>query len=103
MDVRALVDRAFDFRRINFSVRARQQQNFAAVRKKFRRAALGSFDVLWLFLLTVVAIASRPAALRALGNLIRRWQIDPLVVRMAARQEALVPYPPPGAAAVVRS
>jgi len=50
---------------------------------------------LWLILLTVVAIASRPAALRALGNLIRRWQIDPLVVRMAARQEALVPYPPP--------
>jgi lipopolysaccharide/colanic/teichoic acid biosynthesis glycosyltransferase len=56
---------------------------------------------LWLILLTVVAIASRPAALRALGNLIRRWQIDPLVVRMAARQEALVPYPPPGAAEVV--
>jgi lipopolysaccharide/colanic/teichoic acid biosynthesis glycosyltransferase len=56
---------------------------------------------LWLILLTVVAIASRTAALRALGNLIRRWQIDPLVVRMAARQEALVPYPPPGAAEVV--
>jgi len=56
---------------------------------------------LWLILLTVVAIASRTAALRALGNLIRRWQIDPLVIRMAARQEPLAPYPPPGAAEVV--
>lgn len=55
----------------------------------------------WLILLTVVAIASRPVALRALGKLLRRWQLDPLVVRMAARQEPLQPYPPPGAAEVV--
>jgi lipopolysaccharide/colanic/teichoic acid biosynthesis glycosyltransferase len=55
----------------------------------------------WLILLTVAAIASRPVALRALGNLLRRWQIDPLVVRMAARREPLVPYAPPGATAIV--
>ena len=55
----------------------------------------------WLILLTVVAIAYRPVALRALGRLLRRWQIDPLVVRVAARREPLVPYPPPGAAEVV--
>ena len=58
---------------------------------------------LWLILLTVVAIASRTAALRALGNLIRRWQVDPLVVRVAARREPLAPHAPPGAAEVVES
>jgi lipopolysaccharide/colanic/teichoic acid biosynthesis glycosyltransferase len=54
-----------------------------------------------LILLTVMAIAVRATALLALGNLLRRWQIDPLVIRMAARQEPLMPYPPPGAAEVV--
>jgi hypothetical protein len=56
---------------------------------------------LWLIFLSAGAIASRPVALRALVGLLRRWQIDPLVVRMAARQEPLLPYPPPGAAEVV--
>jgi lipopolysaccharide/colanic/teichoic acid biosynthesis glycosyltransferase len=56
---------------------------------------------LWLIVLTVVAIASRPVALRALGRLLRRWQVDPLVIRMASRQGPLLPYPPPGAAEVV--
>lgn len=56
---------------------------------------------LWLIFLTVGAIASRPVALRALGSLLRRWQVDPLVIRMAARQEPLMPYPPPGASEVV--
>ncbi|HZS94978.1 MAG TPA: sugar transferase [Chloroflexota bacterium] len=50
-----------------------------------------------LILLTVVAIVSRPAALRALGGLLRRWRLDPLVIRMAARQEPLLAYAPPGA------
>ena len=57
---------------------------------------------LWLIFLTVVAIVSRPVALRALGKLLRRWQVDPLVIRMAARQEPLLPHPPPGAAEVVQ-
>jgi lipopolysaccharide/colanic/teichoic acid biosynthesis glycosyltransferase len=56
---------------------------------------------LWLILLTAVTIVSRSAALRAIGNLLRHWQLDPLVIRMAARQEPLLPYPPPGAAEVV--
>ncbi len=51
---------------------------------------------LWLIILTVVAIISRPAALRALGTLLKSWKLDPLVIRMAARQEPLLPYPPPG-------
>jgi lipopolysaccharide/colanic/teichoic acid biosynthesis glycosyltransferase len=52
---------------------------------------------LWLILLTVVAILSKPKALRALGALLRHWKADPLVIRMAARQEPLLAYPPPGA------
>ena len=54
-----------------------------------------------LIFLTAVAIVSRPAALRAVGNMLRRWQLDPLVIRMAARREPLLAYPPPGAAEVV--
>jgi len=59
------------------------------------------FIDLWLIFLTVVAIASRSVALRALGTLLRRWQLDPLVVRMAGRREPLMPYPPPGASEAV--
>ena len=51
---------------------------------------------LWLILLTVVAIVNKPTALRALGVLLRRWKLDPLVIRMAARTEPLLAYPPPG-------
>ena len=62
----------------------------------------GTFSTdLRLLLLTVVTIVSRPVALRAVGTLLRRWQLDPLVIQMAARQEPLLPYPPPGAAEVV--
>jgi lipopolysaccharide/colanic/teichoic acid biosynthesis glycosyltransferase len=54
----------------------------------------------WLIVLTVIAIFSRATALRALGVLLRSWHLDPLVVRMAARLEPLLPYPPPGASEV---
>ena len=57
---------------------------------------------LWLIILTAVAIISKPTALRALGTLLNGWRIDPLVIRMAARQEPLLAYPPPGADAVVQ-
>jgi lipopolysaccharide/colanic/teichoic acid biosynthesis glycosyltransferase len=55
---------------------------------------------LWLILLTLVAILSKPTALRVLGALLRKWNLDPLVIRMAARQEPLLAYPPPGAQVV---
>ncbi|MCE5310594.1 MAG: sugar transferase [Acidobacteriales bacterium] len=51
----------------------------------------------WLIILTIVAIISKPAALYALGYMLRGWRLDPLVIRMAARQEPLLAYPPPGA------
>jgi lipopolysaccharide/colanic/teichoic acid biosynthesis glycosyltransferase len=57
---------------------------------------------IWLIILTVIVVISRTTGLRALGNLLRNWQLDPLVIRMASRKESLVPYPPPGAEAVAQ-
>lgn len=56
---------------------------------------------LQLILLTAVAIFSRPIALGGLQSVLRRWDLDPLVLRMAARCEPLLPYAPPGAAECV--
>jgi len=62
-----------------------------------------SFGVdIWLIILTVVAIISKPIALHALGTLLNGWGLDPLVIRMAARQEPLLAYPPPGADVVAQ-
>jgi lipopolysaccharide/colanic/teichoic acid biosynthesis glycosyltransferase len=58
---------------------------------------------LWLIILTVVAIISKPMALRALGTLLHGWRLDPLVIRMAARQEPLLAFPPPGTVQSERS
>jgi lipopolysaccharide/colanic/teichoic acid biosynthesis glycosyltransferase len=59
-----------------------------------------SFAVdLGLIILTIVAIVSRPTALAGLGRLLSGWRLHPLVIRMAARQEPLLAYPPPGAEA----
>ena len=55
---------------------------------------------LWLILLTLVALISKPMALGALGSLLNGWGLDPLVIRMATRREPLLAYPPPGAEAV---
>jgi len=49
-----------------------------------------------LILLTITAVFSRSAALRNLSRLLQRWGLDPLVMRMAARLEPLLAYPPPG-------
>lgn len=54
-----------------------------------------------LIFLTVVAIFSRPAALKGLHSLLRQWDLDPLLLRMAARQEPLIAYAPPGATEIV--
>jgi lipopolysaccharide/colanic/teichoic acid biosynthesis glycosyltransferase len=56
---------------------------------------------LWLIVLTVVAIVSKPTALRALGSLLSNWSLDPLVVRMASRQGPLLASPPPGSSEIV--
>ena len=55
----------------------------------------------WLIVLTLVAVISKPIALQTMGSLFRRWELDPLVVRMAERRESLLAYPPPGAPEIV--
>jgi lipopolysaccharide/colanic/teichoic acid biosynthesis glycosyltransferase len=56
-----------------------------------------------LIFLTIVAIFSRPTALGGLGKLLRSWDLDPLIIRMASRQEPLLEYPPPGREFEVRT
>ena len=55
----------------------------------------------WLILLTAAAIVSRQRALKGVQRLLQRWGADPLLLRMARREEPLRPYPPPGATEVV--
>jgi len=54
-----------------------------------------------LIFLTVLAITSKRNALQALRGVLLRWNLDPLVVRMAMREEPLLAYPPSGAESVV--
>jgi lipopolysaccharide/colanic/teichoic acid biosynthesis glycosyltransferase len=46
--------------------------------------------------LTALAILSRGVALRRVERLVAQLRADPMVLRMAARREPLLPYPPPG-------
>ena len=54
-----------------------------------------------LIILTVIAIISKPTALSALGKLLVSWELDPLLLKMAARETPLMAYPPPGATEVI--
>jgi hypothetical protein len=56
---------------------------------------------LWLIVLTAVVIVSRRTALRLVQGVLRRWNADPLLMRMAGRGEPLLAHPPPGAVEVV--
>lgn len=52
---------------------------------------------LWLITLTVVAVVSRKTALKCVQRVLKRWGAEPLLLRMARREEPLLPYAPPGA------
>ncbi len=54
-----------------------------------------------LIYLTAVAILSRERALQGVQEILERLGADEMVKRVARRQEALRPYPPPGATEVV--
>jgi lipopolysaccharide/colanic/teichoic acid biosynthesis glycosyltransferase len=58
---------------------------------------------LQLIVLTLVALVSRQAALNKIQTLLLGWSADPLLIRMARRQEPLIAYPPPGANDIVES
>jgi len=54
-----------------------------------------------LLALTAVGLFSRKRALSAIARLLERLGADPMTRRAACRQEALVPYPPPGSTTIV--
>jgi len=56
-----------------------------------------------LIVLTLIALVWREAALNRIQTLLVRWGADPLLIRMARRQEPLIAYPPPGANEIVES
>ena len=49
-----------------------------------------------LILLTVIGVASRRTALKGIRRILQSWDADPLLLRMAWREEPLLSYPPPG-------
>jgi lipopolysaccharide/colanic/teichoic acid biosynthesis glycosyltransferase len=57
-------------------------------------------DLVILFL-TVAGAVSRLGALAGVGAILKTWDADRLLRRMAARKETLAAWPPPGAAEVV--
>ncbi len=54
-----------------------------------------------IILLTVQAILSREAALVKVVAILKPWNADDLLIRMAGRREQLLPYPPPGSSDIV--
>ena len=53
-----------------------------------------------LIILTLLAIVSRPAALKGVQKLLRQLQADEQLIEVAGRECKLKPFPPPGAEAV---
>lgn len=53
-----------------------------------------------LIILTLLAIVSRPAALKGVQKLLRQLQADEQLIEVAGRECELKPFPPPGAEAV---
>jgi hypothetical protein len=54
-----------------------------------------------IIVLTVLAILSREYALGKVVEILKSWDADELIIRMAGRQGPLMAYPPPGADSVV--
>ena len=63
-----------------------------------RQSFTADIQTLWL---TLLGAASREKALRGVGRMLAEWEADPLLCRMAARREALLAWPPPGAVGMV--
>lgn len=51
---------------------------------------------------TLLALVSRPRALKRVGALLERWKVDPELRGIALRKASLHAAPPPGARAIVR-
>jgi lipopolysaccharide/colanic/teichoic acid biosynthesis glycosyltransferase len=56
---------------------------------------------IWIIILTLVAILNKALALRYVHKLLVRLRASEQLIMVAKRQDALQPYPPPGAADIV--
>ena len=56
-----------------------------------------------IIILTIVSILSRSLALKGVQKILKSLGADDRLLRIARRQEALQPYPPPGSAHIVKS
>jgi lipopolysaccharide/colanic/teichoic acid biosynthesis glycosyltransferase len=63
-----------------------------------RTLALDLRLILW----TLLSAVSRPRALSKVVKILRRWDAQPILIRTAARQTELLPWPPPGATEIVQ-
>lgn len=63
-----------------------------------RPTLAADFKILFL---TLLAAISRKRALAGVAHILDSWDADPLLQRMAARNEPLLPWPPPGADQIV--
>ncbi|MCK5509604.1 MAG: sugar transferase [Desulfobacterales bacterium] len=51
---------------------------------------------IYIILLTIAAILSRPLALRGVQGILQSWNADERLIKIARRDESLYSYPPPG-------
>ncbi len=56
-----------------------------------------------IIILTVISILSRLLAFKGVQRILKSLGADDRLLRIARRQEALQPYPPPGSAHIVKS
>lgn len=61
-----------------------------------------SLDI-YLIILTVLAIISKPTALKILSKKLMFWNIEEAMIEVAKRKSALVAIPPPGAESIVQN
>jgi lipopolysaccharide/colanic/teichoic acid biosynthesis glycosyltransferase len=59
---------------------------------------LGDLEIVWI---TALSLGSRPRALRSVGLLLDSLGADEKLRTMAAREQVLEPWPPPGASSIV--
>jgi len=54
-----------------------------------------------IILLTILALISKQKALIYINTLLKKWQVEDILIRISKRNEKLIPYPPPGSNEIV--
>jgi lipopolysaccharide/colanic/teichoic acid biosynthesis glycosyltransferase len=61
------------------------------------------FGDIKIIVLTAFAIISKPIALNGINKILKKNDADPELIKVALRQEALYPFPPPGSTEIVQN